>query len=66
MTSTIIDGLTGLSEGMSIPLLSAIRTDQSVTKSARAGQFLVDYDPKCKAIEDYKHVADEILQILKG
>ena len=65
MTTTIIDGLKGLSEGMSIPLLSVIRTDQSVTKAARAGQFLIDYDPKCKAIEDYKRVADELMQLVK-
>jgi len=38
---------------MNIPLLHSIRTDQSMTKSARAGQFLIDYDPKCKAAEDY-------------
>jgi chromosome partitioning protein len=65
MTATVLEGLSGLSEGLSIPLLTAIRTDQSVTKAARAGQFLVDYDSKCKAIEDYKHVAGELLELLK-
>lgn len=65
MTSAILDGLEGLSKGMSIPLLHSIRTDQSVTKAARAGQFLADYDAKCKAIEDYHTVADEILNIFK-
>ena len=65
MTSAILDGLEGLSLGMSIPLLHSIRTDQSVTKAARAGQFIVDYDAKCKAIEDYKEVACELVNILK-
>jgi cellulose biosynthesis protein BcsQ len=65
MTTTILDGLKGLSDGMAIPLLSVIRTDQSVTKAARAGQFLIDYDPKCKAIEDYKRVADELMELVK-
>jgi chromosome partitioning protein len=65
MTSAILDGLEGLSKGMSIPLLHSIRTDQSVTKAARAGQFIVDYDAKCKAIEDYKEVACELVNILK-
>jgi chromosome partitioning protein len=65
MTATVLEGLSGLSEGLSIPLLTAIRTDQSVTKAARAGQFLDDYDPKCKAIEDYKRVASELLELLK-
>jgi cellulose biosynthesis protein BcsQ len=65
MTSAILEGLEGLSTGMSIPMLHAIRTDQSVTKAARAGQFLVDYDAKCKAAEDYHIVAGEILARFK-
>ena len=65
MTSAILEGLEGLSAGMSIPLLHAIRTDQSVTKAARAGVFLTEYDPKCKAVEDYHQVADEILALFK-
>jgi chromosome partitioning protein len=65
MTTTVLEGLEGLSGGMNIPLLHAIRTDQSVTKAARAGQFLIDYDPKCKAVEDYHQVADELQFLFK-
>ena len=65
MTSTVIKGLEGMSQGLKIPLLPAIRTDQSVTKAARAAQFLADFDPKCKAMEDYKAVANELETILK-
>jgi chromosome partitioning protein len=65
MTTTVLEGLEGLSVGMNIPLLHAIRTDQSVTKAARAGQFLIDYDPKCKAVEDYHQVADELQFLFK-
>jgi chromosome partitioning protein len=65
MTTTVLDGLEGMSKGMSIPLLHSIRTDQSVTKAARAGAFLIDYDPKCKAVEDYHQVADELETIFK-
>ena len=61
MTTTVINGLEGMSKAMNIPLLTAIRTDQTVTKAARAGKFLVDFDSKCKAIEDYKQVANELL-----
>jgi chromosome partitioning protein len=50
---------------MNIPLLHSIRTDQSVTKAARAGEFLIDFDPKCKATEDYRQVADELEILLK-
>lgn len=65
MTTTVLEGLEGLSKGMKIPLLHGIRTDQSVTKAARAGQFLTDFDPKCKAAEDYHAVADELMALLK-
>ena len=65
MTTTVLEGLDGLSKGMKIPLLHGIRTDQSVTKAARAGQFLTDFDPKCKAAEDYHTVADELMDLLK-
>ena len=61
----MIKGLEGMSQGLKIPLLPAIRTDQSVTKAARAAQFLADFDPKCKAMEDYKAVANELETILK-
>jgi chromosome partitioning protein len=65
MTTTVLEGLEGMSKGMHIPLLHAIRTDQSVTKAARAGQFLIDFDPKCKAYEDYHQVADELEKLFK-
>jgi chromosome partitioning protein len=66
MTTTVLEGLEGLSKGMNIPLLHSIRTDQSVTKAARAGQFILDYDAKCKAAEDYHQVAGELMNLLKG
>jgi chromosome partitioning protein len=66
MTATVLEGLEGMSAGLKVPLLTAIRTDQSVTKAARAAAFLADYDPKCKAIEDYRTVATELEAILKG
>lgn len=65
MTTTVLDGLEGLSKGTKIPLLPGIRTDQTVAKAARAGEFIVDYDPKCKAVEDYHVVADELMKLFK-
>ena len=65
MTTTVLEGLDGLSKATKIPLLHGIRTDQSVTKAARSGSFIVDFDPKCKAIEDYHQVADELMTLLK-
>jgi chromosome partitioning protein len=49
-----------------IKLLSAVRTDSTVPKATRAKQFLLDYDPKCKAVEDYKVITGELLECLKG
>jgi chromosome partitioning protein len=65
MTKMVLEGLDGLSKKTSIPLLPVIRTDQTVTKAARARQFLADYDPKCKALEDYRHAADSLISILE-
>lgn len=65
MTATVLDGLEGLSNGTKIPLLPGIRTDQTVSKAARAGEFIVDYDPKCKAVEDYHVVAEELMKLFK-
>ena len=48
-----------------MPRLSCIRTDTSVVKSNKERQFLVDFDPKSKALEDYQIVADEILTIVR-
>ena len=63
MTATVLEGLEGLSAATKIPLLPGIRTDQSVTKAARSGKFLVDFDPKCKAAEDYNLVAEELSRL---
>lgn len=65
MTATVIEGLEGLSKGTKIPMLPAIRTDQTVTKAARAGKFLADFDPRCKAAEDYHAVTDELAKLFK-
>lgn len=66
MTDIIMSSLEQLAGQYGIPLLPAVRTDSVVTKATRAKQFLADFDPKCKAVEDYKAVAAKILEHLKG
>ncbi len=66
MTDVILDSLQSLSREYNIPLLPAVRTDSTVPKATRAREFLVDFDPKCKAVEDYRLVADQLLEHLRG
>ncbi len=47
-------------ERREIPIYSAIRTDQAVVKAAADRQFLVDFDPKSKALEDYEQLTDDL------
>jgi chromosome partitioning protein len=65
MTQVILESLNDLSSHFSVPMLHAIRTDSTVTKCARAKQFLADYDPKCRALEDYNAAAAQLLDLVK-
>lgn len=65
MTEMVMESLKGMSERYQVPLLPAIRTDANVTKSSRQKQFLVDYDPKCKALEDYTAACRELSILLR-
>ncbi|HTS69572.1 MAG TPA: ParA family protein [Terriglobia bacterium] len=64
MTEVVSASLQELSARTNIPLLPPIRTDTTVTKCSRAKQFLVDFDPRAKAMEDYQHALEALLQLL--
>jgi chromosome partitioning protein len=64
MTEPIMESLRRLSAQRDVPLLPAVRTDTAVVKASKERKFLPDYDPKCKAWEDYRLVADQLLEIL--
>lgn len=66
MTDTVLNTLEDIANKRNVPLLPAIRTDQAIFKASRARQFLADFDPKCKALEDYNQAADQILALLQG
>jgi nitrogenase subunit NifH len=42
-------------------VFTPVRTDTSVVKCGRQRQFLADYDPKSKALDDYNKVADQLI-----
>ena len=65
MTGIILDTLEQIAEKTGVPRLSAVRTDTSVVKANKERQFLADFDPKSRALEDYQVVADEVLTIMR-
>jgi chromosome partitioning protein len=66
MTEMILESLGAISQEYQVPVLPTIRTDSTVPKASRAHQFLMDYSPKCKAAEDYRTVAEQLYEQLKG
>jgi len=66
LTDYILKALEEMSEQYRVPLLHAVRTDGTVPRAERSRQFLVDYDPKCKALEDYMIAALQIMELLKA
>jgi chromosome partitioning protein len=65
ITETVLESLKAIGERAGVPLLPPIRTDATVTKATRQRQFLVDYDPKCKAVEDYNIACDALFELLQ-
>jgi chromosome partitioning protein len=66
VTDVVSSALTLLSKRTGIPVFTEIRTDQTVHKASRQRQFLFDYDPKCKAAEDYLNAFGEITKVLEA
>jgi chromosome partitioning protein len=65
ITETVLESLKAIGERAGVPLLPPIRTDATVTKANRQRQFLIDYDPKCKAVEDYNIACDALFELLQ-
>lgn len=66
MTKIIHDLLVELSKRFDVPILQEVRTDTAVGKATRHKQFLVDYDAKSKAVEDYNKAGEQLIQIFEG
>ena len=63
LTRFTLEALEEISVRYRVPLLPGIRTDAMVPKAERARTFLGDLDPECKALEDYRAVARQLLEI---
>lgn len=60
VTTLVQQGLQKMSEMFRIPILPAIRTDQSVNKAFRARRPLLAFDPSAKASQDYLTAFEQI------
>ena len=65
MTTVVLNSLKDISSRLRIPILHQIRTDGSVNKANGVKQFLIDYDPKSKAMEDYTAACTELMTLLQ-
>ena len=66
MTEVIAKSLQAFGERTGIPILPIIRTDTSVAKAVKQRQFLQDFDPTCKAAEDYTAAFDKLMTLLEA
>lgn len=66
LTKLVRNLLEELSQRYHVPILHEIRTDTSIGKATREKKFLVDLDPKSKAMEDYNQVHVELVSLLEG
>lgn len=62
MTGLVMGTLKAMAEQLGTRVLQGIRQDQAVNHAIRYRQFLTDYDPKSKALADYRVVCREILE----
>jgi chromosome partitioning protein len=60
VTALVQQGLEKMSQMFRIPILPAIRTDQSVNKAFRARRPLLAHDPASKAAQDYLAAFEQI------
>jgi len=62
ITGTVMATLEKMSEKTGIPILPAVRVDQSVHRASSARRVLFDYDPSSRAAEDYAAAFEKITQ----
>ncbi len=62
LTDIVMKMVEQLGATYSIPVLPAVRTDQTVARASRAHRLLADFDPDSKALEDYEAVTTLLLE----
>ena len=65
LTEVVMNMIHALGQQNGIPTIGPIRTDTAVGKAHRAHQFLADFDPKSKALEDYELVTNQLLEFFQ-
>ena len=65
LTEVVMNMIHALGQQNGIPTIGPIRTDTAVGKAHRAHQFLADFDPKSKALEDYEMVTNQLLEFFQ-
>ncbi len=63
LTDEIMAMIARMGEADGIPVLPGIRTDATVSKATRQRCFIADLDPESKALEDYRAVANRLLEL---
>jgi cellulose biosynthesis protein BcsQ len=66
MTKIVMGLLEELSTRFDVPILHEVRTDTAVGKASRARKFIVDFDPKSKALEDYQDACAQLISLMEG
>lgn len=66
VTTLVQQGLEKMSEMFHIPILPAIRTDQTVNKAFRARKALLEHEPNGKAAQDYIAAFERITELIEG
>jgi chromosome partitioning protein len=65
VTTLVQQGLQKMSEMINVPILPAIRTDQSVNKAFRARKALLEFEPNAKAAQDYVAAFQRIIELIE-
>jgi chromosome partitioning protein len=65
VTDLVLRTLEHESKERGIPIFHGIRTDQAINRASSNNQFLHDWEPKSKAVEDYQTVYRELVTHLQ-
>ena len=64
VTDLVLRTLDFESKKWNIPVFHGIRTDQAINRASSSNQFLQDWEPRSKAVEDYQAVYKELTNYL--
>jgi chromosome partitioning protein len=65
MTEMVLNSLKIMADQANTRVIHEIHQDQAVNHAMRSKQFLHDYDPRSKALQDYRAACKEILELIE-